>query len=112
MSTTQEFDDTMADELNPVWERHFEGIADELLHLAVACDLRLRDAGVIDRVLKNDPSVCGRKNEAAFQKLRSLLIAYYDSLGKAIDRIGPEETRQIVDALTARKTRQRDAGGG
>ena len=101
----------MADELNPVWERHFEGIADELLHLAVTCDLRLRDSGVIDRILKNDPTVCGRKNEAAFEKLRNLLIAYYNSLGKAIDRIGPEETKQIVDALTERKIRQRDAGG-
>ena len=101
----------MADELNPVWERHFEGIADELLHLAVACDLRLRDPGVIERVLKNDQSACGRKNAEAFQKLRSLLIAYYDSLGKAIDRIGREETKMIVDALTARKIRQRDSGG-
>ena len=101
----------MTDEYNPVWERHFEGIADELLHLAVACDLRLRDAGVIERVLKNDQSVCGRKNEEGFQKLRNLLIAYYDSLGKAIDRIGPEETKKIVDALTARKMKQRDSGG-
>ena len=101
----------MTDEFNPVWERHFEGIADELLHLAVACDLRLRDAGVIERVLKNDQSVCGRKNEEGFQKLRNLLIAYYDSLGKVIDRIGPEETKKIVDALTARKMKQRDSNG-
>ena len=71
----------------------------------------MRDAGVLERILRNDQTVCGRRNDEAFQKLRSLLIAYYASLGKAIDRIGPEETKKIVDALTARKIRQRDTGG-
>jgi len=98
----------MAQETNPQWSRHLQGIADELLHLAVACDLRLRDPGVIERVLKGDETVCGRKNAIGFEKLRKLLMATYDSLGKAIDRIGPEETRKITETLRAELAERRD----
>ena len=101
----------MTDDLNPQWERHFEAIADELLHLAIACGVRLREPGVIERVLKNDITVCGRKNEDSFRKMRSLLVAYYDSLGKAVDRIGPEETKKIIDIITEQKKKLRDAAG-
>ena len=101
----------MADDLNPQWERHFEGIADELLNLAIACNVRLREPGTIERVLKNDITVCGRKNADSFRKLRSLLIAFYDSVGKAVDRIGPEDTKKIIDAITQRKMKLRDGGG-
>ena len=101
----------MADNLNPQWERHFEGIADELLHLAIACDVRLQGPGVIERILRDDASVCGRKNEDSFHKMRSLLMAYYDSIGKAVDRIGPEETKKIIEVITERKKKLRDSGG-
>ena len=98
----------MAHKPNPQWTRHLEAIADELLHLSVACDIRLRDPGVIERVLNDDSSVCGRKNEIGFRKLRKLLMATYDSLGKAIDRVGPEETKEIVDAITEHLAARRD----
>lgn len=98
----------MGQETNPQWSRHLKGIADELLHLAVACELRLGDPGVIERVLKGDDTVCGRKNEIGFEKLRKLLMATYDSLGKAIDRIGPEETRKITEAIRAELAGRRD----
>ena len=101
----------MTQKLNPQWTRHLEGIADELLHLAVACDVRLRDPGVIERILRHDKTVCGRKNEIGFQKLRRLLMATYDSLGKAIDRIGPNETKAIVEAITQHLENRRDAQG-
>jgi hypothetical protein len=83
-----------------------EGIADELVRLGIACDVRLTEPEVIERILKNDASVCGRKNDRGFTKLRQLLMATFDSLGKAIDRIGPEETQQIVQALRQRKARE------
>lgn len=101
----------MTDNLNPQWERHFEGIADELLHLAIACDLRLRDPGVIERILRNDASVCGRKSERSFHDMRNLLVAYYDSIGKAVDRIGPEETKKIIDFMIERNKKRMDAAG-
>jgi hypothetical protein len=101
----------MADDINPQWERHFEGIADELLHLAIACDVRLREPGVIDRVLRNDMTVCGRKNEDGFRKMRSVLVAFYNSVGKAVDRIGPDDTKRIIEAIKERKAKLRDSGG-
>ena len=102
----------MTDKVNPQWSRHLEGIADELQHLAVACDDRLRDPGVIERIIRDDASVCGRKNEVGFRKLRSLVMATFDSLGKAIDRIGPEETKAIIDAITEHLEKRRDPPGG
>lgn len=101
----------MTETKHAAWKRHLEGIADELLRLSIACDVRLRDPGVIDRILKDDATVCGRKNPEAFRKLRNLVMATYDSLGKSIDRIGPEETKMIRDAITARIAKLRDSGG-
>ena len=96
-------------ETNPQWTRHLEGIADELRRLAIACDVRLRDPGVIERVIKNDDTVCGRKNERAFEKLRKLLMATFDSLGKAIHRIGPAETKKITEAIRQHADERRNA---
>ena len=81
------------------------------MRLAIACDLRLRDPGVIERILKNDATVCGRKNPRAFDKLRKLLMATYDSLGKAIDRIGPAETKKIAAEIAERMRERRDSPG-
>ena len=99
----------MAENKNPQWSRHLDGIAEELLRLAIACDLHLRDPGVIERILKNDQTVCGRKNPRGFEKLRKLLMATYDSLGKAIDRIGPSETRKIAEDIAERMRERRDS---
>ena len=61
--------------------------------------------------MRNDLTVCGRQNEESFRKMRSLLIAYYNSVGKAIDRIGPEDTKKIIETITERKKQLRDSGG-
>ena len=100
----------MVDTKHAAWKRHLEGIAKELLRLSIACDVRLRDPGAIDRVLKDDATVCGRNNPEAFRKLRNLLMATYDSLGKSIDRIGPEDTKMIRDAILAQIPEFSDGG--
>jgi hypothetical protein len=61
--------------------------------------------------VSGDASVCGQKNERSFRKMRNLLVAYYDSIGKAVDRIGPEETKKIIEVITERKKKLRDSGG-
>ena len=101
----------MVDTKHAVWKRHLDGIASELLRLSIACDVRLRDPGVIERIIRDDATVCGRKNPDAFRKLRNLVMATYDSLGKSIDRIGPEDTKMIRDAIVARIDKLRDSGG-
>ena len=101
----------MTDTKHAAWNRHLEGIANELLRLSIACDVRLRESGVGERILRDDATVCGRNNPEAFRKLRNLVMATYDSLGKSIDRIGPEDTKMIRDAITARIGELRDSGG-
>jgi hypothetical protein len=102
----------MAKSTHPAWERHLDAIGDELLRLTTACDVNLRDPDVIDRIIKNDASVCGRNNPIGFRKLRDLLIATFSSVNKAIDRIGPGETKLIVDAIKERLDRRRALASG
>ena len=93
------------------WQRHLDGIADELVRLTAICEIDLRTPGAVDRVLKGDATVCGKKNEIAFGKLRRLLAATYESLNKAIDRIGAGDAKALTDAIVERIDRQRAAGG-
>ncbi|MGI9290355.1 MAG: hypothetical protein ACR2QG_03650 [Gammaproteobacteria bacterium] len=74
-----------------------DGIAHELSILAIACDIDFFNDQVADRILNNDLSVCGRKNDIAFKKLRHHLMALYQVEEKSIDRIGVQETKEIVD---------------
>ena len=91
------------------WTRHLDGIADELLRLTVACDLRL-DPPTLQRIMNNDATVCGTPNPVGFRKLRKLVMVTYDSLNKAMDRIGPDETKLILDAIVERIEHQRELG--
>jgi hypothetical protein len=92
----------MAKTKHPAWARHLDAIGDELSRLSAACGVKLRDPGVIERILKNDESVCSSKNSIGFRKLRSLLMATFSSLNKAIDRIGPDEVKMITDEIVKR----------
>ena len=93
------------------WKRHLDTIADELVRLTAVCDVDLRAPGAIDRVLKNDESVCGRHNPIGFRKLRSLLMATYESLNKAVDRMGVADTRALTAEIVARVDARRAAAG-
>jgi hypothetical protein len=94
------------------WERHLDGIGEELLHLSIACDVRLSDPEVIDRILKNDETVCGTRNPIGFHKLRNLIMATFNSLNKAIDRIGPDEVKMITTGIVEWNERRRALGKG
>ena len=94
-----------------VWSRHLDGIADELVRLTAICEVDLREPGAIDRVLHDDPTVCGKKNPIAFKKLRRLLAATYESLNKAVGRIGVADTRALTAEIIARVDKRRAAGG-
>ena len=101
----------MSETKNVAWERHLDAIGEELMRLTIACNVRLRDPGVIDRILKNDETVCGTNNPIGFRKLRSLVMATFSSVNKAIDRIGPDETKAITDGIVARVEKLRAVGG-
>ena len=101
----------MTDIKNKAWLRHLDTIGDELLRLTTICGVNLRDPGVVERIVKNDESVCKNKNPIGFRKLRELVMATFTSLNKAADRIGPDETATIVHAIMERLDRRRELGG-
>jgi hypothetical protein len=101
----------MTESKHTAWTRHLDAVGDELMRLSIACDLRLREPGVVDRILRNDETVCGTKNSIGFRKLHSLVQATFSSVNKSIDRIGIEETKLITDAIIERLDQRRALGG-
>ena len=100
----------MTEHKHPYWGRQIDSIAQEISRLAVACNIELGKEGLAERVLKNDESVCGRRNPEAFQLLRKHLMALFSVEEGAIDRVGAAETREMLDKVRAAITHLRAAG--
>ena len=100
----------MAEFKHTYWGRQIDQLAHELSRLAIICDIELGKPGLAERILKNDQSVCGRKNPEAFRKLRQHLMALFSVEGRAIDRVGADDTRQILDQVRAAIVEIRQAG--
>ena len=88
------------------WTQKFDDVDRELAQLATICKVPLLDPGVIERVLKNDATVCGAPNPAVFTKLRSLLMMHYAVRDKAVEALGGTQAQalinQVVERLRAR----------
>ena len=88
------------------WAKKFDDVDRELAQLATICKVPLLDPGVIERVLKNDATVCSSPNPAVFSKLRSLLMMHYAVRDKAVDALGGTQAQalinQVVERLRAR----------
>ncbi len=100
----------MAEFKHTYWGRQIDNIAHELSRLAIACDIELGSPGLAERILKNDESVCGRSNPEAFRKIRQHLMALFSVEERAIDRVGAEDTREILDQVRAAIIAIRQAG--
>ena len=100
----------MAESKSTYWGRQIDGIAQELSRLAIACDIELGKEGLAERILKNDESVCGRRNPEAFQLARKHLMALFSVEEDAIDRLGAAETKEMLDKVRAAITALRQAG--
>lgn len=92
------------------WGRQIDGLAHELSKLAIACDIELGKPGLAERILKNDKSVCRRKNPEAFRQLRKHLMALFSVEERAIKRLGSRDTRDILDQVRAAIIEIRKAG--
>ncbi len=66
---------------------------------------------MVERILKNNETGCGTTNPIGFQKFQHLLKFPIDNVTKSVGRIGPDETKQIIDAITERLNRTRVIGG-
>ena len=81
------------------WAKSLNELDREIVRLATICNVRILDAGVIERVLKNDRSVCGTSNPAAFDKLRNTLMMHYHVREQAVGSLGEAQTRKIVEHI-------------
>lgn len=88
------------------WAKSLNELDREIARLATICNVRILDAGVIERVLQNDASVCGAKNQLAFDKLRNTLMMHYQVRDQAVGSLGHAQTmalvQQIVESLRER----------
>ena len=94
---------TEGDLLVAWWAKNFEEVDREIARLSALCQLRILEAGVIERVLQRDASVCGANNPIAFAKLHDVLMLHYAEHNKSAAALGQAQTavieRQIVERL-------------
>ena len=77
------------------WAKNIEELDREIGRLCAICQVRILDPGIIERVLKQDASVCGTSNPIAFAKLHDMLLFYFANREKSIDAVGQQQTSQI-----------------
>lgn len=97
------------------WGKNLDDVAREVARLSIACDVRILDPGIIERVLKNDASVCGTRNPAGFAKLRGALMMHYHVRDQTTGALGEAQTRELIDQIVERVRKQvgdRLGGGG
>lgn len=74
----------------------------ELGRMALMCQVRLLEPGVVDRVIRGDESVCGTTNPLAFDKLRHLLMMHFAVRAKAGDSLGQSQASQLESSVIER----------
>jgi hypothetical protein len=95
------------------WYGQFQEIDREIAKHAIICKVPLLDPGVIERIIKNDSSVCSSQNDASFAKLRSLLMMHYSVRDRAVVAIGEADTMHIIGDIVERlRERLGDKLGG
>ena len=84
------------------WAKNLDDVDNEIARLSIACNVRILDPGIIERVLQNDASVCGARNPAGFEKLRTALKMHYHIRGQTAGTMGEAQTAQIVAEIVER----------
>ena len=65
------------------------------IEVAARAAKRERPPGVIERILKDDATVCGADNPVAFAKLRQLMLMYFAHRKKSVQALGHVQTAKI-----------------
>ena len=83
-----------------------DDIDTEIARLALLCQIQILDPGVVERVVRNDASVCGTNNPVAFGKLHGMLALHFGVRDSMADAHGQALTsrleQQVIDRLRAR----------
>jgi len=92
------------------WVDQLHAISSELSKLAIACDIDFFRPDAAARILRNDETICGRSNPKAFEQIRHHLMALYPLEERTIERLGAEETQEILDEIRNAISKLRNAG--
>ena len=84
------------------WTNDLEEVDREIARLAMLCELRLLEPGVVHRVLKKDASVCGTSNPLAFAKLHDLIMLHLAIRDKSAEAFGEAQTARVEDYIVER----------
>ncbi len=94
------------------WAKNLDEVDREIARLATICNVRILDPGVIERVLRDDESVCGSRNAIAFGKLRAALKMHYHARDQAMGALGEAGAARVVaDIVESLRERFRGLGG-
>jgi hypothetical protein len=85
-----------------LWAENLEELDREIARLALLCQVRILDTGVLARVLRKDASVCGTDNPLAFAKLHDLLMVHFAIREKSLEALGQAKTEAIEDYVIER----------
>ena len=85
-----------------LWAENLDELDREIARLALVCQVRILDPGIILRVLQKDASVCGTDNPLAFAKLRELLMLHLALRDKSVEALGQAKTIAIEDYVIER----------
>ena len=78
------------------WEGDLERLDMEIVRLAIICQVRLFDSGVLARVLDNDSRDCSHDGLHAFENLRGLLFLHFQMQRELSDAFGEADSAQII----------------
>ena len=96
----------MSDPKDPVyrtlWAEDLEEVDREIVKLAMLCQVRIFEPGVIARVLQNDASVCANANAVAFRKLHDLLMLHLAIREKSVESFGQAQATAIENYVIER----------
>lgn len=84
------------------WEKNLDELDREIARLAVLCQVKILEPGVIKRVLQKDASVCEKDNPVAFAKLHQLLTMHFLIRERSVEALGELQTEQIEDYVIKR----------
>ncbi|UCG73287.1 MAG: hypothetical protein JSV45_02575 [Chromatiales bacterium] len=87
-----------------------DAVAREISKLAIACDVDILQEGIGVKILRNDDSVCGRKNPKAFRLLREHLMAFFEVSEHAIHHLSPNEVGEILQQVIESIRELRESG--
>ena len=84
------------------WTDDLEEVDREIARMAMLCEVRLLEPGVVGRVLKKDASVCGMSNPTAFAKLHDLIMLHLAIREKSAEAFGQALTGRVEDYIVER----------